>query len=128
MESWREPHWVNKMTVGLDFSHMMSDFVGGNKGITQGEIDELIPRALAIAGNIEAKRKDGEWGFYQLPYDLEAANTVLEMDSSFQGKCDDFVILGILLTEFSCDKFAQIHNVSRNSTRRVYDWPETGRQ
>ncbi len=95
MERWREPHWVNKITVRLDFSHMMSDFVGGNRGITRGEIDELIPRALAIAGNIEAKRKDGEWGFYQLPYDIEAADRVLQISSSFQGKCDDFIVLGI---------------------------------
>ena len=95
MERWRNNSWAEEMTVRLDFSHMMSDFVGGNRGITRGEIDELIPRALAIAGNIEAKRKGGEWGFYQLPYDLEAAKTVLQMAGSFQGKCDDFVVLGI---------------------------------
>ena len=74
---------------------MMSDFIGGNKGITQEEINELIPRALAIAGNIDAKREAGEWGFYQLPYDMEAADKVLQMASLFQGKCDDFVVLGI---------------------------------
>ncbi len=95
MESWREPEWVNKMTVRLDFSHMMSDFLGGNKGITRGEIDELIPGASSIAGNIDAKREAGEWGFYQLPYDIEAVDEVLQMAGSFQGKCDDFVVLGI---------------------------------
>jgi glucose-6-phosphate isomerase len=94
MENWRDPHWANKMTIRLDFSHMMSDFIGGNKGIAQGEVNELIPRALAIAGNIDAKREAGEWGFYQLPYDIEAADKVLQMASSFQGKCDDFVVLG----------------------------------
>ena len=94
MESWRDPNWVNKMTIRLDFSHMMSDFVGQSRGITRGEIDELIPRALEIAGNIEAKREAGEWGFYQLPYDMETADNVRQMASSFQRKCDDFVVLG----------------------------------
>lgn len=95
MERWHDPHWANKMTVRLDFSHMMSDFVGENRGITQREIDELIPRGLEIAGNIEAKRKAGELGFYQLPYNLEAADTVLQMASLLWEKCDDFVVLGI---------------------------------
>ena len=95
MENWRDPQWANKMTIRLDFSHMMSDFIGGNKGITRGEINELIPRALAIASNIEAKRKAGEWGFFQLPYDIEAADKVLQLAGSFQGKSDDFVVLGI---------------------------------
>ena len=95
MERWRDPQWVNKMTIRLDFSHMMSDFIGGNKGIARREVNKLIPRALAIAGSIEAKREAGEWGFYQLPYDIEAANKVLQLASSFQGKCDDFVVLGI---------------------------------
>ncbi len=95
VERWRDTQWTNKMTVRLDFSNMMSDFVGQNRGITQGEIDELIPRALEIASNIKAKRKVGELGFYQLPYDLEAADTVLQMASSVRGKCDNFVVLGI---------------------------------
>ena len=95
MESWRDHQWVNKMTMRLDFSNMMSDFVGENRGITRGEIDELVPRALEIAGNIEAKREAGEWGFYQLPYDMETADKVLQMASLLKGKCDDFVILGI---------------------------------
>ncbi|MBA7649889.1 Glucose-6-phosphate isomerase [subsurface metagenome] len=95
MESWRESRWINKMTVRLDFSHMISDFVGGIRGISRGEIDELAPRALAIDGNIEAERKAGDLGFYQLPYDMEAANAVLKRASHLQGKCDDFVVLGI---------------------------------
>ena len=95
VERWRDTHWSNRMAIRLDFSHMMSDFVGGNIGISQGEIDELIPRALAIADSIEAKRKAGELGFYQLPYDLEAVDTVLQMASRLQGKCNDFIVLGI---------------------------------
>jgi len=95
MERWREPHWVNKMTIRLDFSHMMSDFIGGNRGIAEREIDELIPSTSGIADNIEAKRKTGEPGFYQLPYDLETVDTVLQMTSFLQQKCDDFVVLGI---------------------------------
>lgn len=95
VERWRDPHWANKMTVRLDFNHMMSHLIGENRGITHREIDELIPRASEIADNIEAKRKAGELGFYQLPYDLEAVDTVLQMAGFLRGKYDDFVVLGI---------------------------------
>ena len=63
---------------------MMSDLIGENRGITQREIDELIPRALEIADTIEVKRKAGELGFYQLPYDLEAVGIVLQIASFLQ--------------------------------------------
>lgn len=95
MENWRESDWMNSMAIRLDFSHMMSDFVGQDRGITRGEIDELAPRATAISVNIEVKREAGDLGFYQLPYDMEAANAVSGIAGLFRGKCDDFVVLGI---------------------------------
>ena len=95
MERWHDSHWIDKMTIRLNFSCMMSDFIGGNRGITKREIDELVPRAQEIAANIEAKRNSGELGFYQLPHALEAVDTVLQMASSLRGRYDDFVILGI---------------------------------
>jgi glucose-6-phosphate isomerase len=95
MERWRETEWVNKMTVRLDFSNMMADFIGESRGITRAEIDDLISAAEAVGGSVEVRRKSGEWGFYRLSYDKEAADEVLKLTSSFKGKCDDFVVLGI---------------------------------
>jgi glucose-6-phosphate isomerase len=83
------------MTIRLDFSSMMADAIGQARGITRQEIDELSPRASSVAGNIEARRKAGELGFYQLPYALAAADEVRQMARSLRGKCDDFVVLGI---------------------------------
>ncbi len=95
MASGPESRLNNQMSLRLDFSHMMSDFVGQNRGITRQEIDELVPRASAIARDIEAGREAGDLGFYQLPYDMEAAAAVSDMAGLFQGKCDDLVVLGI---------------------------------
>ena len=95
MENWRDPKWADKMSLRLDFSHMMSDFIGADKGITREEIDGLIPRALEIAANIKNKREIDEWGLYELPYDIETAGKVLQVSGSFRDKCDDFVVLGI---------------------------------
>ena len=95
MVKQRESNGVNRMRLRLDFSNMMSEFVGEERGITRKEIDELAPRASAIAADIEARRQAGELGFYQLPYATEAAGTVTKLADSLQGKCNDFVVLGI---------------------------------
>ncbi|MEE8413838.1 MAG: glucose-6-phosphate isomerase [Dehalococcoidales bacterium] len=95
MENRHEADWINSMEIRLDFSHMMSDFIGPDRGITRQEIDELTPRATAISANIESNRAAGKLGFYQLPYDMEAASQVSGIAALFQGKCDDFVVLGI---------------------------------
>jgi glucose-6-phosphate isomerase len=83
------------MTLRLDFNSMMADVIGPARGIIRQEIDELAPRASSVAGNIEARRKSGELGFYQLPHDMKAANEVLALARAFRGKCDEFVVLGI---------------------------------
>lgn len=95
MTSWRDTASVKKMAISLDFSYVMSDFVGPARGITHAEIDELIPQASVIAADIESRRQSGELGFYQLPYDTQAAAAVSTMARDFQGKYDDFILLGI---------------------------------
>lgn len=95
MERWRDPQWTGKMTLRLDFNSMMAESIGQARGITRQEVNELAPRASSVARSIEARRNSGELGFYQLPYDLAAADEVWQMARSLRGKCDDFVVLGI---------------------------------
>jgi len=123
VERWRDPRWVKRMTLRLDFNSMMAESVGPARGITRQEIDELAPRASSVARNIEARRKSGELGFYQLPYDLTAVDQVLPLARTLRGKCDDFVVLGIggsalggvALFRALCHP---LHNLLRKSARR----------
>jgi len=94
VERWRDPNWASRMTLRLDFNNTISDFLG-SRGISPGEIDALAPRALAIAANIETRRKSGELGFYQLPEGLAAANESISLAGSLREGCDDFIVLGI---------------------------------
>lgn len=82
-------------TIRLDYSNMMADFVGPERGIIGGEIDALASRASSVSTDIEGRRKSGELGFYQLPYDAGNASCVTELADDVKGKFDDFVILGI---------------------------------
>ena len=49
MERWLDNEWKNRMTIRLDFSNLMADFIGQERGITRDEIDGLVSRATAIA-------------------------------------------------------------------------------
>jgi len=95
MKRWQDTEWAEQMALKLDFSNMMAEFVGENKGISSAEIDELVPRAEVIAENIEAENKAGLLGFCRLPYDAATAENVLEMAARLRSECDDFVVLGI---------------------------------
>ena len=95
MQRWQNNKWAKSMTVRLDYSQMMAEFVGRERGITKKEIDALVPRATKIAADIDKKRQGGELDFYRLPYDLPAATKVFELAKSLRSKCDDLVVLGI---------------------------------
>ena len=95
MDRWHDPQWTGKMKIQLDFSYVMSDFIGKDRGIRKRDIAELIPRVLGIAEEIKERRKTDQLGFYQLPYHLETASSVSQIASSLRRGCDDFVVLGI---------------------------------
>ncbi len=95
MARWQDKNWVNRMTIRLDYSQMMSEFIGDNRGITETEIDELAPQAKKIVKDIDKKRDGGELGFYKLPYNIPAADQVLELVDTLKQRCDDLVVLGI---------------------------------
>jgi glucose-6-phosphate isomerase len=95
MDRWHNPDWANRMTVRVDFSHVMSDFVGNERGLTQIDIDELANKASVIADDIARRRENSELGFYQLPYDFKTLDEISRMALSIRKKCEYFVVLGI---------------------------------
>ena len=95
MERWQDPEWVKTMNIRLDYSRMTADFIGLEHGITNDEIDSLVPRATQVAGDINKRRKSGEYGFYQLPYDLVTAGNVVETAKALRKNCDNLVLIGI---------------------------------
>jgi glucose-6-phosphate isomerase len=102
---------------------MMTESIGQARGITRQEVNELAPRALSVARSIEARRKSQELGLYQLPYDLATTDEVLQIAHSLQGKCDDFVVLGIGGSALGGVALARalghpIHNLLTKSGRR----------
>ncbi len=129
MSLWQNKDRVDKMTIRLDYSRMMADSIGGEHGITDSEIDELVPRATEIAKDIKKRRETGELGFYELPYDLAIADRVTELAKSLRERFDDLVVLGIGGSALggialSRSLYHPLHNLIRkakkNGTRRAF--------
>lgn len=95
MSRWQDKNWVNKMNLRFDYSQMMAESIGPEHGITESEIQKLMPRVNGIAADINNRRAAGELGFYDLPNNPASAKEVSELAESLRAKCEDLVVLGI---------------------------------
>ncbi|UCD10023.1 MAG: hypothetical protein JSU79_05125, partial [Dehalococcoidales bacterium] len=91
----RNTSQTDRKAIKLDYSGMMSEVIGSERGITPQELEELTPTVEVTAVKIDEKRDSGEYGFYRLPYDSATTDAVLRMAESFKGLYDNFVLLGI---------------------------------
>lgn len=95
MDRWENPAWVKQMSIRLDYSGMMEEYIGARRGISRQEIETLASRAADIAKDIEQRKRDGKLGFYRLPYDMVTASDIVQMAKGLRKDCDDLIVLGI---------------------------------
>ena len=57
------------MSVRFDYNAAMTDIVGRGHGVTMQELQGLGNRAKKIHQDLMRRRKSGELGFYDLPFD-----------------------------------------------------------
>lgn len=91
MKNWRDKKWRERMRITYDFGYMMSEYVG-NDGVTEAELEGLMPRAREIHAGLAAKRKSGELPFFDLPYQDTAGIKGLAQELA---GFENFVLLGI---------------------------------
>lgn len=82
------------MTVLFDYNCAMADVVGAAHGISIKEIEALKPQAEQIHADLTRRRKNGELGFFDLPYDELLVETIKAYASSLKSY-ENFVVLGI---------------------------------
>ncbi|MDT8341113.1 MAG: glucose-6-phosphate isomerase [Longimicrobiales bacterium] len=79
----------------LDFTNVLQDSLGEN-GIPAARLDsELAGRFTRAHAQVEARRRNGEMGFFDLPADRAAAGAVQELADGFGQWFQNVVILGI---------------------------------
>ncbi|MCB2198083.1 glucose-6-phosphate isomerase [bacterium] len=81
--------------IRLDVTRMMADAVGKEFGASTEEIEKSWPRVEAILQGLEARRKNGELPFYDLPDDMDTVERIEEYAAKARSKFKNVVILGI---------------------------------
>ncbi len=81
--------------IQLDITRMMGDAVGKDHGASDEEIKQYWLRVKAILQGLEAKRKNGDLPFYNLPDDHETVQRIEDYASKARTKFRNLVVLGI---------------------------------
>lgn len=86
---------MENLRLKFDFNNMMSDFMG-EKGISEEEIEKLMPKIKKAHEAMIEKRKYGKMDWRDLPYNqAETVNDIIAYAESVKNDFDAFVVLGI---------------------------------
>ena len=80
--------------IRLDYGNLMASRVAGGVDASRyaGELHERFAEAMAV---VDARRSEGDFGFFDLPYGSETAAQVTELADGFGQWFADVVVLGI---------------------------------
>jgi glucose-6-phosphate isomerase len=81
--------------IQVDYSHMMADVVGSQKGVTLSDLESLDVRAQEIHSDLQSRRKRGELPVYDLPFARDVVAQVKRVADEFAHRFDALVVLGI---------------------------------
>ena len=83
------------MKLKMDYNNMLSERIGKD-GITQAQIDALVPQITKANKAMEEKRAAGKMAWRDLPYNQEGVVKEIETYvTEMKDKIDAFVVLGI---------------------------------
>ena len=81
--------------ITLDFSNMVMEHLGV-RGVDSERLGgDLADRFRAAHESVEAIRRSGEMGFFELPYDSEALAQAQELADQIEGRFENLVIIGM---------------------------------
>ena len=79
----------------LDYNNVMSDALGGDKGLAKKDLDEIKPVLAAAHKDLMNRRKNGELPFYDLPFQNRELRKLRRAADEIRKKVENFVVLGI---------------------------------
>lgn len=84
------------MRLRVDMNNMFDEYVGAGNGLTEAEINELIPALSAAHDTLQANRGTGMTGWMTMPYEQEEiVADILDAAEEIKNNFDAFVVLGI---------------------------------
>ena len=79
----------------LQYGRMLSDRLDGEHGLPRARLDDLSARFPAILNEVEARRRDGEYGFYELGEQAPTVTAIRRFAEGIGQAYDHVLVLGI---------------------------------
>jgi glucose-6-phosphate isomerase len=83
------------MNLKFDYSNVMAANVGEQHGLNLAELENLQDRGASILAELRKKAKDDTLGFYNLPYQQDLADEILDYSASVRNRFRHYVHIGI---------------------------------
>jgi glucose-6-phosphate isomerase len=115
--------------IQIDYTYMMADVVGADKGISTVELEAMAGRVREIHADLQERRQQGELPVYDLPYEKETVAQIKKVADEWAGRFDALVVLGIggsalgttaVATALLPGLYNQLDRAARNGRPRLY--------
>ena len=95
MSRYEDENWRGSMRIRYDYTNMLADVVGKNRGATEAELNEMEYRHSAGLEVLRMRRGPQELAWRDLPQQEETVTDVLAYAREVEGVFDDILVLGI---------------------------------
>jgi glucose-6-phosphate isomerase len=92
--AFKRKRWREEQRLRLDVNGMMAHVIG-DEGLTDTDLDEVLPAVSEVHGLIDKQRRAGSLPFAELPHEKPGLKQALALASEVRGRFDDLVVLGI---------------------------------
>src|SRR5262245_39863766 len=79
----------------LSYGRMFSDKLDGEHGLPRARLEDLVRRFPGILGEVRARRREGEYGFYELGEQTETIAAIKRFAEGVGQAYDHVLVLGI---------------------------------
>lgn len=112
------------MAIQYDYNCAMADIVGAAHGVSNRELESLRARGREIHKALQIRRKNGDLGFFDLPYDEVLAASIEEYAATLRGY-ENFIVFGIGGSALGpiCVHNALAHNYHNLLSSKVRKYP-----
>ena len=95
MARYDDANWRDSMRIRFDYTNMLADAVGENRGATQAQLDEMEGRLGAALDVLRMRRGPTDLAWMDLPKQTDMVDEVLAYAAEVAGNFDDVLVLGI---------------------------------
>ncbi len=95
MARYEDAEWRDSMRIRYDYTNMLADVVGENRGATEDQLDEMEGRLTAGLDVLRMRRSPNDLAWPDLPYQKDSVAEILAYAREVEGVYDDILVLGI---------------------------------